>query len=388
LDDGVTDLARSRRRLEALLGVPATEGNEVVPLRNGMRIFPAMLDAIGAATSSVDLLTYIYWTGRPAQAFAGALSDRARKGVRVRVLVDAVGGLRMDRDLVEQMRDAGADVQFFRPPWIRSPFSHNHRTHRKVLVVDESIGFTGGVGIAEEWDGDARDPTEWRDTHLRVHGPAVAGLQAAFVQNWAETTGDPDDETTAYPVLRSHGSHVVHVVRGTATLGWDDIQTAWYGLLTQARERVTLQTAYYAPDSSFQSLLTETARRGVDVEILLPGAHYDKAVSRLGSERRYAALLDAGVAVWRYERTMLHTKVLTVDGEIAMVGSSNFNRRSLDHDEEVAVIVYGGDVPERLADDFAHDCESAQRIDPDRWARRPVSQRLGEAAVTPLSRFL
>lgn len=382
------DLARTRRRLEALLGVPATEGNEVVCLRNGVRIFPAMLDAIGAASSSVDLLTYIYWTGRPAQAFATALADRAAHGVRVRVLVDAIGGMRMDRDLVQQMRGAGADVQFFRPPWIRSPFSHNHRTHRKVLVVDETTGFTGGVGIAEEWDGDARGPSEWRDTHLQLRGPAVAGLQAAFVQNWAETTGGPDDDRTGYPALQAHGSDVVHVVRGTATLGWDDIQTAWYGLLTQARERVTLQTAYFAPDAAFQSLLTEAARRGVEVEVLVPGAHYDKTVSRLGSERRYAALLDAGVRVWRYERTMLHTKVLTIDGSIAMVGSSNYNRRSLDHDEEVAVIVYGGAVPERLADDFADDCEDAERIDPDRWASRPVSQRLGEAAVTPLSRFL
>jgi cardiolipin synthase len=385
---GVTDLARARRRLEALLGVPATEGNEVLPLRNGMRIFPPMLDAIGAATSSVDLLTYIYWTGRPAQAFAAALSDRAAQGVRVRVLIDAVGGMRMDRDLVERMRDAGVDVQFFRPPWVRSPFAHNHRTHRKVLVVDESIGFTGGVGIAEEWDGDARDPSEWRDTHLQVRGPAVAGLQAAFGQNWAETTGSPDDHATVYPALQARGSDVVHVVRGMATLGWDDMQTAWYGLLTQARARVTLQTAYFAPDESFQSLLTATARRDVEVEVLVPGAHYDKTVSRLGSERRYAALLDAGVTVWRYERTMLHTKVLTVDGSIAMVGSSNYNRRSLDHDEEVAVIVYGGDVPERLVDDFARDCENAQRIDPDRWASRPMSQRVGEAVVAPLSRFL
>ena len=388
LDERVPDLSPSRRRLESLLGIPATEGNEVVRLRNGVRIFPAMLDAIRGATSTVDLLTYIYWTGRPARAFADALTERAADGVHVRVLIDAIGGLRMDQDLVQQMRDAGADVRFFRPPWVRSPFSHNHRTHRKVLVVDESVAFTGGVGIAEEWDGDARDPSEWRDTHLQIRGPAVAGLQAAFVQNWAETTGHPDDTDAAYPVLTAHGSDVAHVVRGTATLGWDDIQTAWFGLLTNARERVTLQTAYFAPDAAFLSLLTDTSRRGVTVDLLLPGPHYDKAVSRLGSERHYATLLDAGVNVWRYQRTMLHTKVLTVDESIAMVGSSNYNRRSLDHDEEVAVIVYGGEVPRQLVADFADDCGAAERVDPGRWKRRSVPQRLGEAAVAPLSRYL
>jgi cardiolipin synthase len=308
--------------------------------------------------------------------------------VHVRVLIDAIGGLRMDEDLVQQMRDAGVDVQFFRPPWIRSPFSHNHRTHRKVLVVDESVAFTGGVGIAEEWDGDARDPSEWRDTHLQIRGPAVAGLQAAFVQNWAETAGHPDDANAEYPVLTAHGSDVAHVVRGTATLGWDDIQTAWFGLLTHARERVTLQTAYFAPDAAFLSLLTDTSRRGVTVDLLLPGPHYDKAVSRLGSERHYATLLDAGVNVWRYQRTMLHTKVLTVDESIAMVGSSNYNRRSLDHDEEVAVIVYGGEVPGQLVADFADDCAAAQRVDAGRWQRRSVPQRLGEAAVAPFGRYL
>jgi cardiolipin synthase len=181
-----------RRRLENLLGVPATEGNDVVVLRNGDRIFPAMLGAIASATSTVELLTYAYWTGWPAEACADALADRARAGVRVRVLIDAVGGARMDRALTDRMSTAGVDVRFLRPPWRRSPCAHNHRTHRKVLVVDGEVAFTGGVGIAQEWQGDARGPSEWRDTQILVRGPAVAGLLAAFVQNWSETAGDPN----------------------------------------------------------------------------------------------------------------------------------------------------------------------------------------------------
>ena len=384
----MADLDDVRRRLESLLGVPATEGNLVQPLRNGMRIFPAMLEAITGAQESVDLLTYIYWTGRPAEAFADALAERAQAGLRVRVLIDAVGGARMDRALTTQMRDAGAHVEFFRPPWLRSPFVHNHRTHRKVLVVDGSVAFTGGVGIAEEWDGDARDPSEWRDTQVRVDGPAVAGLQAAFVQNWAETTGHVDRTQTSYPPLHPAGRDVVHVVRGTATVGWDDMQTAWYGLLTSARERVTLQTAYFAPDRHFLTLLTDCAARGVQVDLLLPGPHYDKTLSRLGSERHYETLLDAGVRLWRYQPTMLHTKVLTVDDRIAMVGSSNYNRRSLDHDEEVAIIVYGGSVPTELRGHFFDDCDRAEPVSPQRWRRRSAVQRAGETAAGALRRYL
>lgn len=384
----MTDLEGTRRRLEALLGLPATEGNGVRVLRNGARIFPAMLEAIASATDTVDLLTYVYWTGWPAQAFADALTERARDGCRVRVLVDAVGGAQMDRALVERMRAAGAQVEFFRPPWIRSPFTHNHRTHRKVLVVDGAVAFTGGVGIAEEWQGDARSPQEWRDTQVRVEGRAVAGLRAAFVQNWAEVSGELDDAGDRYPVLAHAGDHVVQVVRGTATLGWDDIETAWFAMLTSARRSITLQTAYLAPDEPFLQLLADAVARGVHVRLLLPGPHLDKALSRVAAERYFQPLLRAGVEVWRYQPTMLHTKVLTVDGTAAMVGSSNFNRRSLDHDEEVACIVLGGDAPGTLLADFEDDLERSERVDPRSWRSRPVRRRVAEQATRPLGRFL
>jgi cardiolipin synthase len=384
----MTDLEGTRRRLESLLGVPATEGNDVRVLRNGARIFPAMLEAIGSASETVDLLTYVYWTGWPAQAFADALTDRARSGCRVRVLVDAVGGAQMDRALADRMRAAGAQVEFFRPPWIRSPFTHNHRTHRKVLVVDGAVAFTGGVGIAEEWQGDARSPQEWRDTQVRVEGPAVAGLRAAFVQNWAEGSGELDDAGDHYPVLPHVGEHVVQVVRGSATVGWDDIETAWYALLTSARRSITMQTAYFAPDEPFLRLLTDAVERGVHVRLLLPGPYLDKALSRVASERYFQPLLRAGVGLWRYQPTMLHTKVLTVDGSAAMVGSSNFNRRSLDHDEEVACIVLGGDAPATLLADFEDDLERSERVDLRSWRARPVRRKVAEQATRPLGRFL
>lgn len=375
-------------RLESLLGTPVTDGNDVAVLRNGVRIFPAMLEAIRSAQESVDLLTYVYWSGWPADAFAEALADRASSGCRVRVLIDAVGGAPMDQQLTTHMRQAGVDLRFFRPPWLRSPFTHNHRTHRKVLVVDRSVGFTGGVGIAEEWDGDARTPKEWRDTQIRLSGPAVAGLAAAFAQNWSEAAGAPDQPDDHYSALPAIGDHRVLVVRGTATLGWDDIQTAWFALLTAATNRVTLQTAYFAPDAAFLGLVVDAAARGVHVQLLLPGPYYDKTVSRLGSERHYQALLDAGVQVWRYQPTMLHTKIATIDGEVAMIGSSNFNRRSLDHDEEVACILLGGDAPARLVRDFDDDLHLSERVDPGAWRSRSVGQRLAEQATRPIGRYL
>lgn len=384
----MTDLNRTRRRLESLLGQPVSEGNHVTVLRNGVRIFPAMLEAIRGATDEVDLLTYIYWSGGPAEDFAEALAERAAAGVRVRVLIDAIGGTRMDRSLMGRMTDAGARVEFFRPPWLRSPFAHNHRTHRKVLVVDGAVAFTGGVGIAEEWEGDARGPDEWRDTQVRVQGPAVAGLRAAFVQNWAETTGEPDVEETVYPELSSAGSDAVHIVRGSAGVGWGDMNTAWYALLTAAKTRITLQTAYFAPDDYFLQLLIEARDRGVEIDVLVPGPNYDKSVSRLGSERLYQPLLDGGLRMWRFQPSMLHTKILTIDEQIVMVGSSNFNRRSLDHDEEVAMILYGAEGVPQFIEDFEADLARSVRVDAESWRNRPVRQRLAEAAMAPIQRYL
>ncbi|MGI8536508.1 MAG: phospholipase D-like domain-containing protein, partial [Mycobacteriales bacterium] len=173
-----------RRKLEALLGIPASEGNELTLLKNGDQIFPAMLAAIREATETIDFLTFVYWKGDIAREFAHALAERAKAGVRVRVLIDAVGGRLIENEHIDHMSDCGVQVEWFRKPFsvaqLTSPLKQNHRTHRKVLICDERVGFTGGVGIAEEWCGDARDETEWRDTHVRVVGPAVDGLSASF----------------------------------------------------------------------------------------------------------------------------------------------------------------------------------------------------------------
>ena len=381
-----------RRRLEALLGIPATEDNRLTVLKNGDEIFPAMLEAIRGAERTIDFLTFVYWKGDVAREFAQALAARARAGVDVRVLIDAVGGRLIDSDLLDHMADCGVHLEWFRKPvWqgqALSPWKHNHRTHRKVLICDERIGFTGGVGIAEEWCGDARDETEWRDTHVRVEGPAVDGLAASFAQNWAETGQPLLDDRDTFPEQGRPGDSVVQVVRGSAGPGWNDMATVFRVMIESAQARLRMMTAYFVPDDCFQQLLLDAVARGVQVDVMLPGPHADKRVCQLASESLYADLVDGGVRIWAFQPSMLHAKVMTVDGLASVVGSANMNRRSMQLDEEVVLSVLDPDVTRQLEDDFDAELPRCERISPRRWQDRPLHQKAQEKATTVIHRFL
>ncbi|HZF91474.1 phospholipase D-like domain-containing protein [Streptomyces sp.] len=381
-------IQRLRRRLERLIGVAATEGNDLVALRNGDEIFPAMLEAIRAAEHTIDMMTFVYWRGQIARDFAAALADRARAGVRVRLLLDGFGAKEIEKGLLDEMDAAGVQLAWFRKPLWLSPFKQNHRCHRKALVVDEHTAFTGGVGIAEEWCGDARNPGEWRDTHVRVRGPAVDGIAAAFAQNWAESHDELYDDRDRFTEHAQPGSSIVQVVRGSASFGWQDMQTLIRVMLTSAEQRFRLATAYFAPDTYFVDLLCATAQRGVRVEILLPGPHTDQRACRLAGQYHYARLLGAGVEIHQYQPTMMHAKIITVDGVASLTGSTNFNRRSMDHDEEVMLAVLDQEFTAGLDRDFDADLERSTAIDPARWKRRAALQRLRETAVLPIRRFL
>ncbi|SCK57933.1 cardiolipin synthase [Streptomyces sp. WMMB 714] len=377
-----------RRRLERLIGVAATEGNSLRALRNGDEIFPAMLEAIRSARHTVDMMTFVYWRGEIAREFARALAGRAREGVRVRLLLDGFGSRLIEKDLLEEMSAAGVQVVWFRKPMWISPVKQNHRCHRKVLVVDERVAFTGGVGIAEEWCGNARHEGEWRDTHVELRGPAVDGICAAFAQNWAECHNELFDDHDRFVEQEAAGESVVQVVRGSASFGWQDMQTLLRVVLESARSRVRLTTAYFAPDAYFIELLTDTARRGVEVDILLPGAYTDKRVCQLAGQRYYEELLAAGVRIWQYRPTMLHAKIVTVDGVVSLVGSTNLNRRSLDHDEEVMLAVMDESFTATLDGHFDDDMGLSEPVSMRHWRRRAFAERLREAAVRPLRRFL
>ncbi|MEH0508645.1 phospholipase D-like domain-containing protein [Streptomyces scabiei] len=381
-------VTRIRRRLERLIGVAATEGNTLTALRNGDEIFAAMLTAIRRAAHTVDMMTFVYWRGDIAREFAEALAERARAGVRVRLLLDGFGSRLIETEQLETMERAGVQVAWFRKPLYLSPLKQNHRCHRKVLVVDEEIAFTGGVGIAQEWCGDARDETEWRDTHVEVRGPAVDGVAAAFAQNWAECHDELFDERDRFIEHRPQGDAIVQVVRGSASIGWQDMQTLIRVMLESVEERFRLATAYFSPDVYFVELLCAAARRGVRVEILLPGPHTDKRVCQLAGQHHYEELIACGVKIYQYQPTMMHAKVITVDGVAALIGSTNFNRRSLDHDEEIMLAVLDDAFTSTLDDHFDADVEVSEPVRAGRWRRRSVVQRAREMAVQPIRRFL
>jgi cardiolipin synthase len=379
---------RFRRVLEGVIGVPATEGNRIDVLRNGDQIFPAMLDAIDRARQTIDFLTFIYWQGEVGRRFARGLAARASEGVRVRVLLDAWGSRPMERDLIELMDSSGVQIRWFRPLRRFWPSAINHRTHRKVLVVDEAVGFSGGVGIADEWQGDARTPREWRDTHFRVEGPAVDGLRAAFLDNWAETDDQLFDETVdRFPDQPKPGSALVQCVRGASESGWSDMATLFRTLLQLARHRIRITTPYFVPDADLGDRLCAAANRGVDVQVLLPGPIIDKRFVQLAAEGSYEQLLEHGIAVWTFQPTMLHAKVMTVDGVVANIGSANFNPRSVTWDEEINVVAIDAGLAAVLDDQFESDLERSTRIERGRWSRRSAFQRLAERAVTPVRRY-
>ena len=374
-----------RRTLEGVIGVPATEGNLVDVLVNGDRIFPAMLEAIGEARRTIDLLTFVYWRGGIGTRFAEALSDKAGSGVRVRVLLDAWGASSIDPGLVSDMEDAGVRVRWFRPLHRLQPTKVNHRTHRKVMIVDEATGFTGGVGIADEWSGDARSEDEWRDTHFRVRGPAVDGLRAAFLDNWLET--DPevfDASIDRFPDQPQPGGAVIQCVRGASEVGWSDISTLLLALLQLARDRIRITTAYFVPDDELIGQLSAASDRGVKVEILLPGPHGDKRFVQLAGQAIYEQLLEHGVRIWHFQPTMLHAKIMTVDGLVANVGSANFNARSTELDEEINLVALDPDLVRQLDRQFDVDLERSEEIQPGRWEDRSVGRRVLEGITRPL----
>src|ERR671914_861425 len=283
------------RAAEALTGAPVSYGNDLDLLINGDQIFPAYLEAIRQAEETVNLLTYAYWKGDIAVDVAEALCDRASSGVECNVIIDAVGGAQMERRLVEQMRDAGVTFCWFRPPKPYAVRRLQHRTHRKLLIVDGAVGFTGGVGIAEEWTGHAQDPDHWRDTHVRVRGPVVRGLQGAFAENWLEGTGQVLAGEGYLPDLDplDDGAQA-QLVRSSAGVGDTNVEALYYLAIASARRRMDLTAAYFVPRPAFTEALVEAARRGVEVRIVVPGPHIDKGFVRVAGRAAYEQLLEAG----------------------------------------------------------------------------------------------
>lgn len=362
--------AESRRLMEALVGIPASEGNRIRVLRNGAEIFPAMLEAIEGSQFTIDLLTYVWWKGDIADRIARALAERARAGVRVRVLLDGFGGRPIDGETAEHMRKAGVDLATVRPFLGGKPWRWNMRTHRRALVCDEEIAFTGGVGIAKEWDGDAGEPGSWRDTHYQVEGPAVDGIRAAFLSDWLEMDRPLLTDADRLPERNPVGTSAVQVLRIASEPGWNDAALAVASLITLARQRIRVTTAYFRSPQHFVDLLCSAVERGVEVEVLVPGPHTEPAHYRWAAEHHYQQLLDRGVRIWCYQPTMLHGKILTVDGEVALVGTTNLDARSFSMNEQLSLVVHDPEVVRVLDEHFDDDLARSVALDPEEWRQR------------------
>jgi cardiolipin synthase len=375
---------------EAITGAPISTGNEAELLINGDEIFPAFLETIGSAERTLTLETYVYWRGEIADSVANAVTERARAGVECKVLLDALGAAKMDRGLIRQMREAGVDVCLFRPPKPYAVRRLVNRTHRRVLVADGRVGMTGGVGIAAEWEGNAEDPEHWRDTHVRIRGPVVRGLQGAFAENWLEATGEVLAGPAYLPELDpvSDDGAQMQLVRSRAGVGDTNVEALYFLAIGAAQRTIDLTAAYFVPRPAFTDALVAAARRDVRVRILVPGPHIDKGFVRVAGRASYAELVDAGVEIREYQPTMLHAKSMVVDGSWSSVGSVNFDNRSFQLHDEATLCVWDERFAARLGKVFEADLEHAEPIRPGQWRRRGPLQRAAERASTLLRREL
>jgi cardiolipin synthase A/B len=374
------------RATEAITMAPITHGNDIELFINGDEIFPAMIETMRAAQRSLNFLSYLYWSGEIASEIAAALCSRAKAGVDVNVLLDAVGSARMDRDLIRKMDAAGVTFAYFRPPKPYAVRRLNNRTHRKLLIADGEVGMTGGVGIADQWTGDAQDPEHWRDTHVRVRGPIVRGLQGAFAENWLEATGDVLVGSRYLPQLQpvSDGG-AMQVVRSTAEVGDTNVEALYFLAIACARTSLYLTSAYFVPRPAFIEVLNDAAQRGVDVRVLVPGPYTDKAFVRQAGRGVYEELLRGGVRIFEFCPTMIHAKTLTIDGVWSSVGSVNFDNRSFQLQDEVTLCICSRTFASLLDEQFAHDLERSAEIDLGHWNGRTPGARVKEG-LTKLAR--
>ena len=373
-----------RREMSVLLGPAIAPGNRVTAFQNGDQIFPAMLEAIRGARRTINMETYIYWSGDTGQTFADALCERARAGVAVHLVVDWAGSIRMDDALLGTMQDAGVRVEHYRPLRWYNLGRLNNRTHRKLLVVDGRVGFTGGVGIADQWSGHAQDPDHWRETHFRVEGPVVAQLQSAFNDNWIKTTGELLNGPDHFPPLERAGDMDAHLFIASPAGGSESMHLMYLQAVAAAVRSIDLCAAYFVPDHLIAQALLAARQRGVRVRVLLPGPHIDSETVRLSSRASWGPLLEGGVGIHIYQPTMIHVKLLVVDEELVSVGSTNFDIRSFRLNDEASLNVYDREFAAAMTEVFEQDLERAEPYTLEMCNSRPLSERLAEALVRPL----
>ncbi|HEX7150126.1 MAG TPA: cardiolipin synthase [Thermoanaerobaculia bacterium] len=370
----VQDTGELRTLLPSIVGLTQGSldpGNKIEVLQNGDGFFPRMLADVAAARHSVHVETYIWYDGKLATQLLTLLAQKARQGVHVRVLVDASGGKQLDGEEQKMLMEAGAQVAHFHPITFSNLGRINNRDHRKLWIVDGRIGYTGGHGISDEWLGNAQDKKHYRDTAVRIEGPVVNRLQAAFCENWIEETGEVPAGDEYFPRLTPVGTTAAHVAYTSPQHSISSVQVLYYMAIKAARHEIIIQNPYLLPDRSAIKALEEAVARGVDVKIMVPSDDAtDNAIVQHASHHHFGTLLKRGVKLWEYDKTLLHQKVIIVDGLWSCVGSTNFDDRSFQLNDELSMGIVDEGIAAQLEAAFEADLKHARRVQLEGWKDR------------------
>ena len=372
--DELPELCESMQSLAVLTGGAVHEGNRCSVLQNGA-LFPAMIADIQAARHTVHLETFVWTAGEVERQFVDVLCAKAREGVKVRLLIDALGGSSATEARLCELREAGVELNLYcRPAWWNLR-RFNHRTHRKILILDGAVGYTFGHGIADQWLGDGEDKDHWRDTAVRLEGPVASALQSVFLENWIEETNCVPAGDGCYPGPEPKGDVAAHVVSSASEEVGSKVALLYTVAIASARKEVIIQNPYFAPDDGVCELFAKMVKRGVAVHLMLPGRKTDSPFVRLAGTYLYQSLLEAGVRVYEFEPTLPHQKIVIVDRIWSHVGSTNFDARSLALNEEVGVGILGKETAEELRAAFVEDLKRSSELQLERWRRRPLLDR-------------
>ncbi|HKP86897.1 MAG TPA: phospholipase D-like domain-containing protein [Blastocatellia bacterium] len=369
-----------QRILAALADAPIYNRNRIEVLTNGEAFYEAELEAISRATHSVNIEAYIFQKGKIARRFVQALTERARAGVQVNMVLDAIGSFATWNRYFKELREAGGQVAWYHPiRWDTLP-RINNRTHRELIIIDGSVGFIGGAGIADHWYSGKRKHPRWRDTMFRVEGEAVTTLQATFAENWLEASGELLTDKGYFPLCKADVETVAMVANSSPSMGGSTrSRMLFQSLLASAQKSIAITTPYFLPDKSARDEMIRAIKaRGVTLTIITPGKHSDHLLTRTSSRRLYGALLKAGAQIYEYEPTMIHAKVMIIDGLWSVVGSTNFDNRSFGLNDEVNLAAFDDKLAVRLEEDFARDMAESRRVTYEEWRRRSIFERAHE----------
>jgi len=382
--------ARFRDYVGAVTASPSSQGDRYEMLLNGDQVYPAMLDAIRNARRRVNFLTYIYSPGQAADQFTRAFADAGRRGIEVNVVVDAFGASDIPKEHIEQLEAAGVTVGHYRPVRWYSIQESNYRNHRKILVVDGEIGFTGGIGVSDHWLGNAQNETQWRDTQFRIHGPVVRYLEAVFYESLAETQprvkpeiGPGGDGKAPEPA----GEASSVIVSSAPNGGSGAVKRLFLMTLGAAKKTLDITTPYFVVDDSTLWALEQARQRGVQIRFLVEGDRTDAKTVKWASRSIYDRLLQQGIEIYEYQPTMIHAKTTVVDGSWSIIGSANFDNRSLDMNDEVNIGISDRSLADALLKTFEDDLRRAKRLTLEEWRQRALHEKANEKFWSLLGEF-